>query len=120
MKRTKLLYESTLKDFKSGVFDTKLGVYGVFDTKTVKWTYYLISFFMRGSTVTLTDDLCIPGELTIWNVDTHAGKKVNTVNDGIVFIEDFKIKWETGSNDSKSVIRDQKLSDILDESTTTS
>lgn len=36
--------------------------------------------------------------------------KLNLKNqkEGIEFIQDFKIKWETGSNDSKSELRDKK------------
>lgn len=41
------------------------------------------------------------------------GKKFNSIKESSDFINDFKIKWETKSNDSKSVIREDKLKEIL-------
>lgn len=35
--------------------------------------------------------------------------------DAIKYIDDFKIKWETGSNQTVQEKRDKKLGDILDE-----
>ncbi len=32
---------------------------------------------------------------------------------GIKYLKDFKIKWETGSNDTLTEIRDKKINDII-------
>ena len=34
--------------------------------------------------------------------------------EGIKFIQEYKIKWETGSNNTTEELRDQKLDELLD------
>lgn len=43
------------------------------------------------------------------------GKMFEYKEDAIKYIDDFKIKWETGSNQTVQEKRDKKLGDILDE-----
>jgi hypothetical protein len=38
---------------------------------------------------------------------------VKTQEEGIKWCEDFKMKWDTGSNDLVSEVRDKKLNEIL-------
>ena len=122
MKRSKILYEADITDYKykNGVisYDIKLGVYGVFDTTEVRWTYYLISFYNQGGRIMLTEDLC-----SHVGLDAHSARvnceETKSVEEGREFIQDFKIKWETGSNDSKSKIREDKISNILDDEDST-
>ena len=42
------------------------------------------------------------------------GKEFKTKEEGIKFIQDYKIKWETGSNNTTQEVRAKKLDDILD------
>jgi hypothetical protein len=105
MKRSRILYEKDIIDckYKNGLisYDVKLGVYGVFDTSEVKWTYYLISFYTQGGKIMLTEDLCSHVNLDPYSAHVNCDE-IKSVEEGMDFIEDFKIKWETGSNDSKS------------------
>lgn len=117
-KRSKILYEIDIKDHKdkSGE-DIKLGVYGVFDTNTIHWTYYIMSFYMKGNNIFLTEDLCESSiQLNIYNVSKDC-TDVPSVDDGIRFINEYKSKWETGSNDPRDKIREEKITEILDDKT---
>ena len=42
------------------------------------------------------------------------GKEFKTKEEGYKFIQDYKIKWETGSNNTTEEVRDQKLDELLD------
>jgi len=42
------------------------------------------------------------------------GKEFKTKEEGYKFIQDYKIKWETGSNNTSEEVRDQKLDELLD------
>jgi len=43
------------------------------------------------------------------------GKEYTSKEEGIAFIEEYKTKWETGSNSTIEEKRDKKLSQILDD-----
>jgi hypothetical protein len=113
MPRGKFLYSTKIKDYITSRGDQiEFSVYGVFDTTKVLWDYYVISHVNNK----LTSDLC---NLHLMNVDSittsnvRCGRKFETKEKGIEFIQDFKIKWETGSNDSKSELRDKKINEII-------
>ena len=114
----------TVKQYSSD--NTKqiyLGVFGIFDTFNVKWSYYVCplvkdKLFFFTIDIKITNDI-LSGystssieSLTINNL-TKYGKKFNSIKEGNDFINDFKIKWETRSNDSKNIIREEKLNEIL-------
>ena len=85
-------------------------LYGVFDTTSTLWSYWVISH----SNGKLTNDLCT-STLNL-NVDVYnvkSGKNFKTKEEGIQFIKEFKIKWETGSNDTLSEMRDRKIDNII-------
>ncbi len=63
----------------------------------------------------LTDDICTNTMFTIENILLHA-KKFDVMEDAKKYIDDFKIKWETGSNNTIQEVRDQKLKELTDES----
>ncbi len=113
MKRARILYETDIKNHDYNSNNIKFGVYGVFDTNDVKWKYFLISFYYRGKEISTSPDLCKVVDLSPWNVDSNC-REIDSVESGITFIQEYKIKWETGSNDVKSKIRDEKISNILD------
>lgn len=115
MYKGKLLYKAEIKDYKFGSHDIKLGVYGLFNTEKVLWTYYVISYYLDANNyIKLSEDICgryIDG--TYDNIRSF-GKKFDTIEEGKKFIEEYKCKWETGSNETTQEIRDKKIGDILD------
>lgn len=91
----------------------KLVVYGLFDTQKVHWTYYAVSTGTNGRT--LSQHVCNSfAEVDESNIRRY-GKIFEYKEDAIKYIDDFKIKWETGSNQTVQEKRDKKLGDILDE-----
>lgn len=105
------------------IYNIHLGIFGVFDTFNVKWTYYVCPFIKEKFLfftirVKITNDILLGNNSTttespdIRNL-AKFGKKFNSIKESSDFINDFKIKWETKSNDSKSVIREDKLKEIL-------
>jgi hypothetical protein len=110
----KYLHTTTLKNYSNP--DTRLAVYGVFNTKNVNWTYFVISYRcnVNGGEVKLTEDVCsrYEGDPTISSI-VSLGKKVGDLQEGIAFIKDFTTKWESGSNNTKSEIRKEKLDNLL-------
>ena len=107
MRKSKILYTSEIKDHGSD-----LSVYGVFCTKKVHWDYYVISHNRNKDK--LTAELCrFTQTMDIENV-TKEGKKFNTKEEGILFVEEYKDKWEYASNDTRQEKRDQKIDDILE------
>lgn len=88
--------------------DILFSLYGIFDTTSTLWSYWVISH----SNGELTNDLCSStSNLDVYNV--KSGKYFKTKEEGIQFIKEFKIKWETGSNDTLSEMRDRKIDDII-------
>jgi hypothetical protein len=111
MKKTKMLFTTKVNDFNN----VELGVYGIFDTEKVEWKYFVVSY-TQGSygSLKMSNEICNTyGELDATNVQ-RCGKEFKTKEEGIQYINEFKIKWETGSNTTIEEKRDQKLKDILD------
>ena len=96
--------------------DLELGVYGLFDTQKVKWEYFVISHYKtsRGD-IYLTDDVCsVPyAKEASYSTIRHSGKSCSTVDEGKQWIESFKMKWDSGSNNTTAEQRDKKLDEIL-------
>jgi hypothetical protein len=117
MRRGKFLHTEKIKDHKYNGSDVDLSVYGVFETLKTEWKYYVISYYNKpNSSFILTLDVCTCSfniEATFDNI-TKYGKKFETKEDGIKFIQEYKIKWETGSNNTIQEVREQKIDDILD------
>jgi hypothetical protein len=117
MQRGKFLHTQKIKDHKSGVNDVDLSVYGVFETAKVEWKYYVISYYFNkpNSSFMLTCDVCgcTYNQEATYDTITRYGKRFNTKEEGIQFIQEYKIKWETGSNSTTQEVRDQKIDDIL-------
>ena len=99
MYKGRLLYKAEIKDYKFGIHDIKLGVYGLFNTEKVFWNYYVISYYLDANNyIKLSEDIC--GRYLDGTYDNikYFGKKFNTIEEGKKFIEEYKCKWETGSN----------------------
>ncbi len=116
MTRGKFLYRTTCKDYKTNGHDVDFSIYGLFNTEKVSWNYYAISSIPDGSGFKLTNDVCqysTSNCATIENISSY-GKQFKTKEDGIQYIQEFKDKWEYGSNDTKQEKRDKKLDDLLE------
>lgn len=109
MQKGRFLHEEKLKDHSN------LGVYGIFSTSRVEWKYYVISYIINSSSnkITLTSEICGYTQEATFDSVTRNGKEYKTVDDAKKFIQEYKIKWETGSNSTTQEVRDQKIDDIL-------
>jgi|LauGreDrversion4_2_1035121.scaffolds.fasta_scaffold2024232_1 hypothetical protein len=117
MQRGKFLFTQKIKDHKSNAYDVDLAVYGIFNTLKVEWKYYVISFYNKpNSSYMITSDVCSCSYSQEASFDTISryGKEFKTKEEGYKFIQDYKIKWETGSNNTTEEVRDQKLDELLD------
>jgi hypothetical protein len=109
MQKGRFLYEQKLKEHP------EIGVYGIFDTRKVSWSYYVISFENAVSGgIRLSPEICGYSSSASYETVEKQGKKFNTKEEGIKFIQEYKIKWETGSNNTTEEIRDQKLDELLE------
>jgi hypothetical protein len=117
MKRSKWLFSTELKDCKTNGCDTKLGIVGIFNTDKVLWKYYVLSYYVNSDNYYKTSgDLCgYSGYDLDLNMVQKYGKEYTSKEEGIAFIEEYKTKWETGSNSTLEEKRDKKLSQILDD-----
>lgn len=118
MEKGKFLYTTTIKDYQRAKVDVKFSVYGLFNTEKVTWSYYVISHIPTTSpsgagTGALTCDICrYDQQLTQDNIKSY-GMKFNTKEEGIAFIQEYKDKWEYGSNDTRQERREEKINDVL-------
>lgn len=110
-RRLKLLYNIDIKDYKSGGAKVEFSVFGIFSTLTTQWKYYAVSHINNRMTVDLCSTRGGFSNITVDNL--RYGKEFTTKEDAIKFLQDFKIKWETGSNNTTSEIRDKKIDEII-------
>lgn len=111
----KFLYNLTVKGIRNGN-DLELGVYGLFNTEKVFWTYYMVSYYKNSKgDLYFTDDVCsTPYTLeATYEYIRKYGKNCTTVDEGKQYLETFKMKWESGSNNTTSEMRDKKLDELL-------
>ncbi len=116
MQRGKFLFTQKIKDHKCNANDVDLAVYGIFNTQKVEWKYYVISYYNRpNSSFMITSDVCLCSYNQEASFETIAryGKEFKTKEEGYKFIQDYKIKWETGSNNTTEEVRDRKLDELL-------
>jgi hypothetical protein len=109
MNKGRFLHEEKIKDHSN------IGVYGIFSTTKVEWKYYVISYSINSNNkIILSSELCgYPQEATFDNV-VKQGKEFKTLEQAKEFINVYKIKWETGSNNTAQEVRDKKINDILE------
>lgn len=116
MLKGRMLYSTKINGYKTNGKDIELGVYGLFQTDKVRWTYHVISFYTdNGGSIRLTDDICGRFLDATYDSIRSYGKQFDTKELGQKFIEEYKCKWETGSNDTTQEMRDKKIGEILDE-----
>jgi len=109
MNKGRFLHEEKIKDHSN------VGVYGIFSTTKVEWKYYVISYSTNiNGGVKLTPEFCSYAQEGTYESITRHGKEYKTVEEAKKFIQEYKIKWETGSNNTTQEVRAKKLDDILD------
>jgi hypothetical protein len=106
------------RSVNNGLFQVYLVTFGVFDTQSAHWKYYLTSCIDKNGEVYLTDEVCKFSGATNTSLATTSsiqtyGRELKTAEEGIKWAEEFKMKWESGSNDLLSEVRDKKLNEIL-------
>ena len=109
MNKGRFLHQEKLKDHSD------IGVYGIFSTTKVEWKYYVVSYNTNiNNKINLTSELCVyPQEATYESIARH-GKEFKTVDEAKEFIQTYKVKWESGSNNTTQEVRAKKLDDILE------
>lgn len=94
---------------------SELGVYGIFSTTKVEWKYYVISFKSGpNNKIELTPEICGFTPDSSLETVSRSGKEFKTLEEAKEFINVYKTKWETGSNNTTQEVRAKKLDDILD------
>jgi len=120
MKKISKISETPLKDWFYSNRQVNLSLFGIFDSEAILWKYYVLSVIKNASTSSDQTTPCVQkkgcnlsdayiSELSV----PPRGIEFKNIKEATDFIIDFKTKWETKSNDSKSVIREGKLNDIL-------
>ena len=116
MTKYKELFSTKIDGYKTGSQEVEFIIAGLFDSIKVHWDYYLVSTIINQSQRILTNDLSpvFNNVYTTENIKSH-GKKFDTLEDGKDYLNIFKIKWETGSNNTIQEIRDKKLEELTNE-----
>jgi len=137
MTKSRFLYSVDLQGYERYGRKISLNVVGLFNTHDVSWNYYVVSTFNRsglfidnfsinfGNRMFITDDVVADYK----NISSSGVSLIDVTKIsrfGIDFdddlelakkyVDDFKLKWETGSNNISQEIRDKKLKDIINES----
>lgn len=123
MKRGKKLHDVVLKDYKyqNTNNDVHICAYGLFDTEKSTWKYHIVSYIVKKTIFKSTDMLV--GDTSTRNFDEPQVFSARTIEnyyptkptfeECIQYVDDYKIKWETGSNSVSQERRDKKLMEIL-------
>jgi hypothetical protein len=115
MIRSKILNSTSPKDLTTDGKQVELVTIGLFSTTTQLWKYYVCSVVGSNNNYKMTTDLhTFASTATNDNVESY-GKQFKTVDEAKKFIDNFRDKWETGSNEPKQEVRDAKIKDILQE-----
>jgi intein/homing endonuclease len=113
-KNGRLLFSTKVEKYSNP--DLNVGVYGIFESTnsaTGRWKYYLISYSLKNNLIQLKSEWRpYYMEATYNNIESHS-KSVQSVEEGKKICEEYKSKWETGSNDTLQHKRDEKLTEIL-------
>ena len=111
----RLLFSTKVEKYSNP--DLHVGVYGIFESTnsaTGKWKYYLISYSIKSNNSLQLKPQWHPYDMeaTYGNIESHS-KSVQSIEEGKKICEEYKSKWETGSNDTLQHKRDEKLTEIL-------
>lgn len=123
MIKVKQLSVFSLKDYENQYEGKKikieLATYGIFDSINIHWEYYAISMASIGGVYRPTGDLSksslstsVLSSLDASNIRSYY-RKFETQVESDNFLKEFKLKWETASNNTTQIVRDEKLEEIL-------
>jgi hypothetical protein len=97
------------RTFDGKSYDLYLAVIGIFNTEKVHWTYYYGSFTDNTHGVMILTNDCTKSPYGQNNSSISSIEQccnlVKTQEEGIKWCEDFKMKWDTGSNDLVSEVK---------------
>ena len=118
MKKLSKISEIPLKDWFYNNKQVNISLYGIFDSEIILWKYYVVSTIKNSTSDQTTPCIvkkgCILSDAYVTELSLPTrGVEFKNTKEAIDFINDFKTKWETKSNDSKSIIREEKLNEIL-------
>lgn len=112
MRKFKKLHSVSIKDYDNY---TSFIVVGIFDSHKIHWDYRVITHHTtsKSDISELTNDIC---SSKVSNPDINDvlkyGKTVESLEDGIAYLNLFKTVWETGNN-SKKEMRNMVIDNIL-------
>ena len=119
MKREKNLLRVKVEDYSitspSGIkTNLNLNVYGLFDTISLIWEYYVLSTITENGNVIVTPDVSkSPKIATAYREQLETiGIKFPDLESAKKFVNDFKSKWESGCNITLEESRDKKITQI--------
>lgn len=118
MLRSKILYSVDPKDYLYNGQQVSLKVIGLFDSIKVHWAYYSTSIIVDKLTnnLKITPDLksTSAGGSILCDVNSlqSYGIKFSTPEEAKKYIDDFKTKWESSSNNTIQEERDKKLKEL--------
>jgi hypothetical protein len=115
MIREKILYSVGANGLNYNGQLVELCVIGLFDTESANWSYYVCSLITAAKGKMFTLDMHkyeLP--YSISNIQNYS-RRFKTIETGKEVINTFRDKWETGSNEPKQEVRDNKITDILKE-----
>ena len=115
MIREKILYSVGANGLTYNGQLVELCVIGLFDTESANWSYYVCSLITTTKGKMFTLDMHkyeLP--YSISNIQNYS-RRFKTIEVGKEVINTFRDKWETGSNEPKQEVRDNKITDILKE-----
>ena len=113
--RGKILYDIPVNGIRRSTI-LNIGIYGIFNSSKAHWTYYIISWFVGQNNQTILGcELSSSSQDQIYCLENvlKYGRLVQTFEEGRKFCDEFKMKWETGSNNTTSEQRDKKIEEIL-------
>ena len=115
MLRSKILYSVDPKDYLYLSQQVSLKVIGLFDSIKVHWNYYATSTIVDKSTnnLKITPDLKSTPTVACDTSNLQSyGIKFSTPEEAKKYIDDFKTKWESSSNNTIQEERDKKLKEL--------
>lgn len=116
MNRSRILSVIKPKDLTYSGKDVELLIIGIFETIKMNWLYYAVSAIAKGNGYEFSPDMHSNHGMTV-NTDNvyHYGKKFASMDEAKAHCNQFKLKWESGSNNTTQEVRDEKIEDILNQ-----
>lgn len=115
MTKIRIFSQEKLKEYKFSGSDVNIGIIGSFDTIKVHWRYFAALLINSSGVNYLISDLVDSNSnyyaISLSSLSSYS-KEFKTLDESKLFTNDFKVKWETGSNNTTQEIRDKKLEEL--------